>query len=266
VPQGSPSRVPVGVKGKARTALTELEIDKILSQVESIDLSGKFGPGPTAAGSKGKVAAPVSAGSSAEASGLVRSSSDAETTKAGSASGFSGGGRSALDRYGRVPKTNTASSAAPPPKPIAAVKTPAAVSASVRSRSAAEVYPLPPKTGSTSNRSGAKTTTTLGSTATAPQPSDPSVPLAYYKYTDHKPCPEVVYTTSISEADQLLGRLEGQVMGLDLEWPMRWWDKEASRWQFRPGKTALIQVCDERLIVLLHLRDGNSELSSPRRW
>lgn len=269
VPQGSPSRGPVGGKGKARAALTELEIDKILSQVESIDLSGKLGPTAKAAGSKGKVAAPVSARSSAEASGLVRSSSDVETTKAGSASGSSGGGKSALGRYGRVPKTNTASSAASPPKTTAAVEAPAAVSAvsaPIQSRSTAEIYPLPPKAGPTSNMSATKSTTTLSSTIPTSEASGPPVPLAYYKYTDHKPCPEVVYTTSISEADQLLGRLEGQVMGLDLEWPMRWWDKEASRWQFRPGKTALIQVCDERLIVLLHLKDGNSELSSPLRW
>ncbi|RSH93841.1 hypothetical protein EHS25_006490 [Saitozyma podzolica] len=84
--------------------------------------------------------------------------------------------------------------------------------------------------------------------------------------------PRVVYTTSASEADDLLACLRGPVLGFDLEWPtagrhrivdgkgkthtiktgMTWMPAE-QRYAFGQGKTALIQVCDERMVVLIHL-------------
>jgi hypothetical protein len=38
------------------------------------------------------------------------------------------------------------------------------------------------------------------------------------------------------------------------------WDDEKKKYIWGQGRTALIQVCDERLIVLIHLKEGQSEL------
>jgi hypothetical protein len=71
--------------------------------------------------------------------------------------------------------------------------------------------------------------------------------------------PTVVYTADSSEADDLIGCLTGDVFGFDLEWPV--WrgfykdknGKMTSRKWLKPGKTALVQICDDKLILLIHL-------------
>ncbi len=91
--------------------------------------------------------------------------------------------------------------------------------------------------------------------------------------------PRVVYTTNSAEADDLLSCLRGPVLGFDLEWPvsgkyktagpdgrmvekrigMKW---NGTGWGFEQARTALVQLCDEKLIVLVHMRDmqGHSGL------
>lgn len=108
--------------------------------------------------------------------------------------------------------------------------------------------------------------------------------LPIFSHRTFTPSPRVVYTTSSSEADDLLACLRGPVLGFDLEWPtagrhrivdgkgkthtiktgMTWMPAE-QRYAFGQGKTALIQVCDERMVVLIHLNglpDGLKSESS----
>ena len=88
--------------------------------------------------------------------------------------------------------------------------------------------------------------------------------------------PRVVYTTDPAEADDLLTCLRGPVLGFDLEWPvagkyktlgpdgrlvekkvgMKW---NGISWVFEQARTALVQLSDEKLIVLVHLRDMQGE-------
>ncbi len=95
-----------------------------------------------------------------------------------------------------------------------------------------------------------------------------------------------MYTCDASEADDLLSCLRGPVLGLDLEWPVAGmyttrdargketrvrvgmtWDPAAGRYKFGQGRTALMQVCDERMVVLIHLltMKGESGSGSSRR-
>ena len=120
----------------------------------------------------------------------------------------------------------------------------------------------------------AKTVTAIRLPRPPPQPSN--LPLFDHRtYTpQNRPC--VIYTTNESEAEDLLSCLRGPVLGFDLEWPvsgkyrvagpdgrmiekrvgMRW---TGDRWVFEQARTALMQFCDEKLIVLVHLRDMASE-------
>ncbi|PCH37561.1 hypothetical protein WOLCODRAFT_167591, partial [Wolfiporia cocos MD-104 SS10] len=72
--------------------------------------------------------------------------------------------------------------------------------------------------------------------------------LPVYSYKDFSPVPAVVYTRHAEEADELVGALVGP-LGFDMEWCF-------SR---RPGAverpTALVQVCDARMVVLVHISE-----------
>lgn len=93
----------------------------------------------------------------------------------------------------------------------------------------------------------------------------------------HQP-PTVVYTRSAEEADDLLRCLTGDVFGFDLEWPVSgfhrpegssanakrvavggtWVQAEPGAkgyWKFHEQRTALVQICDERMVILIHLKD-----------
>ncbi|KAH9886271.1 ribonuclease H-like domain-containing protein [Cubamyces lactineus] len=76
-----------------------------------------------------------------------------------------------------------------------------------------------------------------------------TIPLPPYSYKDYTPTPAVVYTSHEEEADDLVQCLRGPVIGFDLEWVVL----------FRRGKTptnhrtALVQLCDSRMILLVHV-------------
>ena len=113
---------------------------------------------------------------------------------------------------------------------------------------------------------------TIRTTKPPPRPSG----LPPFDHRCFKPSsrPGVVYTTSADEADDLLACLRGPVLGFDIEWPvsgkyrtvgpdgkvvekrvgMRW-NGAAAAWEFEQCRTALVQLCDEKLVVLVHLRD-----------
>lgn len=94
-----------------------------------------------------------------------------------------------------------------------------------------------------------------------PDDPDPSLPLFDYK-TYPRP-PAVVYTRSMSEAEDLVVCLKGPILGFDLEWPTsynRVWDPSTRRYDFQQYPTALVQLCDERMIVLIHLQDKMGQL------
>ncbi|KAI8972404.1 ribonuclease H-like domain-containing protein [Trametes punicea] len=80
-------------------------------------------------------------------------------------------------------------------------------------------------------------------------PPAPSRLLPPYSYRDYTPTPAVVYTADEGEANDLVQCLKGPVLGFDLEWVVL----------FRRGrapiehKTALVQLCDARMILLIHV-------------
>ncbi len=82
-------------------------------------------------------------------------------------------------------------------------------------------------------------------------PETPHTPafLPQYSYKDYSPVPAVVYTPDEEEANDLVQCLKGPVMGFDLEWVVL----------FRKGRsamshrTALVQICDARMILLVHV-------------
>jgi hypothetical protein len=98
----------------------------------------------------------------------------------------------------------------------------------------------------------------------------------------HSLCPKppiIAYTTDASEANDLVSSLRGDVFGFDLEWPPagtkittinsqgkaetiwpgRSWDPVAGKYKFTTGKTAMIQICDKRLVILIHMKDMRGE-------
>nr|XP_019013796.1 uncharacterized protein I206_01870 [Kwoniella pini CBS 10737]OCF52577.1 hypothetical protein I206_01870 [Kwoniella pini CBS 10737] len=99
--------------------------------------------------------------------------------------------------------------------------------------------------------------------------------LPYFHYGQYSPAPQVVYTSSTEEANDLLSCLKGNVLGFDLEWPpagvykmtrpdgSTWekkigmtWDPIKKEYIFGQGRTALMQFCDDKLIVLIHLGES----------
>ncbi|KAI0324115.1 ribonuclease H-like protein [Cubamyces sp. BRFM 1775] len=76
-----------------------------------------------------------------------------------------------------------------------------------------------------------------------------TIPLPPYSYKNYTPTPAVVYTPDEEEANDLVQCLRGPVLGFDLEWVVL----------FRRGKTptnhrtALVQLCDSRMILLVHV-------------
>lgn len=65
--------------------------------------------------------------------------------------------------------------------------------------------------------------------------------------------PTLAYTADPNEANELLCMIRGEAIAFDMEWPF-------SRGKYPTiGKTALIQVGDDRLVILIHLSMMNSE-------
>ncbi|OXB38777.1 hypothetical protein J007_01444 [Cryptococcus neoformans] len=89
-----------------------------------------------------------------------------------------------------------------------------------------------------------------------PDNPDPSLPL--FDYRTYLRPPMVVYTRSMSEAEDLVACLKGPILGFDLEWPTSYnkiWDASTGKYGFQQYPTALVQLCDEKMIVLIHLQD-----------
>ncbi|WRT67395.1 uncharacterized protein IL334_004366 [Kwoniella shivajii] len=78
-------------------------------------------------------------------------------------------------------------------------------------------------------------------------PTKPEEKLPFFHY-QHCPCPpQVIYTSDSAEANEHLSRLQGNVLGFDLEWPPF----------ILENRAAMIQLCDENLVVLIHIgKDG----------
>lgn len=89
-------------------------------------------------------------------------------------------------------------------------------------------------------------------------------PYPPYNYTDHIPKPKVTYIKREEDVSEMVDKLSGQVtlsllflclhenlpsaIGLDLEWPFsREGGKEVE------GKVSLVQLCDVKTILLIHV-------------
>lgn len=302
-----------------RQALSEREMEEIIQQVASVDLTGKIRANPldgaTTKG-KGKDVAPAirptgkatypSLSSSGSANSKWTSKNGPNSLKGldkeiaarsgaaptarkgmavnavpqqatGKAVPASKTGQSTLGRYGRKP-TIASSSGASANHTCTTAPNPSQVhigpSKPTRSTSPVATPVQPQKPPSTNLSKPAKPTKTA-------KPTAPISSAPFFDYRQHTPsAPHVAYTTSLSEADDLLSCLKGPVLGMDLEWPVSGiqklvdprtgtvrrkavggtWDDEKKKYIWGQGRTALIQVCDERLIVLIHLKEGQSEL------
>ena len=116
------------------------------------------------------------------------------------------------------------------------------------------------------------------STSAAHSAPPPVSPLPFFSFRDFDRPPRVAYTTDADEANDLLSCLQGPILGLDLEWPMAGmynkvdpatgktgrvkvgmtWDAATRRYKYGQGEVALVQLCDDRLIVLVHLMNMKS--------
>lgn len=100
------------------------------------------------------------------------------------------------------------------------------------------------------------TRSTATSPAEEPTPSPPAAPLRKFSHkTWHvgnplfKKPPTLAYTTDPAEANKLLSMIKGEAIAFDMEWPFSFKRGNGGG----SGKTALVQVGDEKLIVLVHL-------------
>jgi hypothetical protein len=74
--------------------------------------------------------------------------------------------------------------------------------------------------------------------------------------------PSIVYTSCPDEADDLITLLKGDVIGFDMEWPFGYrFDHKEKRTKMKEGKTALVQICDDKIVLLLHLSKMKREQS-----
>ena len=102
------------------------------------------------------------------------------------------------------------------------------------------------------------------------QPVKTTSDLPLFHYRDVTPVPKIVYTSDPHEANDLITCLQGPLIGFDLEWPIagqtnengtvlgRKWDTEAKKYSFDQPKTALVQMCDETMVVLVQIWDMES--------
>ncbi|TYJ52792.1 hypothetical protein B9479_006596 [Cryptococcus floricola] len=90
-----------------------------------------------------------------------------------------------------------------------------------------------------------------------PVDPDPSLPLFTYK--DSSTPFTIKFTKSAVEADALVDTLKGNIIGFDMEWPIwgkKTWDPVERSYRPQQGKTALVQLCDEETVILIHLQNG----------
>ncbi|OBZ66335.1 Werner syndrome ATP-dependent helicase [Grifola frondosa] len=75
-----------------------------------------------------------------------------------------------------------------------------------------------------------------------------SMQLPLYSHTDYSPSPVVVYTRHEEEADELVQAMKGP-LGFDLEWCVFF----RKNMPARERRTALVQLCDQRMILLVQV-------------
>jgi hypothetical protein len=87
--------------------------------------------------------------------------------------------------------------------------------------------------------------------------------LPFFSYKSLKPPPTIVYTCCPDETDDLLPLLKGDVVGFDMEWPVNYRRYKGSTKATKLNdKTALIQICDDKIVLLLHLSKMRCESMS----
>ncbi|ODN98166.1 hypothetical protein I350_07812 [Cryptococcus amylolentus CBS 6273] len=90
-------------------------------------------------------------------------------------------------------------------------------------------------------------------------PADPDPSLPLFTYKDSSTPYTIKYTKSAVEANALVDTLKGNIIGFDMEWPIwgkKEWDPVERRYNPQQGKTALVQLCDEETVILIHLQNG----------
>ena len=123
-----------------------------------------------------------------------------------------------------------------------------------------------------SGRAGAQTNVAPQSTVhppadtarTSPPLAVPLRPFSHKTYHIGQPLvtkpPTLAYTADPNEANELLCMIRGEAIAFDMEWPF-------SRGKYSTvGKTALIQVGDDRLVILIHLSMMKSEYPYPETF
>ena len=260
-------------------------LEEITSMIGNVDLTGKFADRPVErkkgvkkpeqkqvenTGAQKTMADQVEKGES------VRSNLP---TRPGSPNAYIAAAQARTD-------TPTASATAAPVKPTSKAK-------AAPTRTTGTTRPTK-SSSSTSGKASYSTSSTSTSSAfaaassrlpTPPPAIDPST-LPFFSYRKYDKPPNVAYTTDPDEANDLLSCLKGPVLGLDLEWPMAGmydtvdprtgkstkirvgmtWDAATGRYKFGQGKVALVQLCDERMIVLVHLMHMKSKAFLSSRW
>jgi hypothetical protein len=109
--------------------------------------------------------------------------------------------------------------------------------------------------------------------STAPLPAEePAPPKPELRKFSHKTWhvgnplfrrpPTLAYTTDPGEANRLLGQIQGEAIAFDMEWPFSFKRGPGGG----AGKTALVQVGDEKLVVLIHLSMMKGELTQSLSW
>lgn len=105
---------------------------------------------------------------------------------------------------------------------------------------------------------------------------EPSPSLPPFAYRTLLPAPKVIYTSDPDEANDLLSCLKGDILGFDLEWPMNnhktpdgrsagsIWDPMTNKLKFVQPRVALMQFCDEKMVVLVQIWGMKSEQKLPR--
>ncbi|CAL1709480.1 unnamed protein product [Somion occarium] len=156
-----------------------------------------------------------------------------------------------------VPKTSQRSIAQPsiPVHPFFLKDKPTSIAASTTS--APEMKPwsgekTKTKTSSLQEIASLTAITTIDLTVMGDEVLDetpsPSVEKPLYNYKDFSPEPTIVYTCHEEEANDLVQSLQGP-LGFDLEWRVIFRKNAA----YRERRTALVQLCDTRMILLIHI-------------
>ncbi|KAK4685652.1 hypothetical protein P7C73_g4502, partial [Tremellales sp. Uapishka_1] len=210
------------------------------------------------------------------------SGSQSTTTETQSTSSVYGGMQDQIDFIAaEVERMEVSQNAArklptkPKPPVVRAGYQPKPRSSSSRSPTPPAHSTVPPPTSVPTALSGSSTRPALAASRAKAKPK-PNVlsstsHLPLFSHATHPTPPKVIYTNCAAEVDDLLACLHGPVLGFDMEWPVFGWQTSVDpttgqkksapvggtwngqKWVFGQAKTALIQICDERLVILIHL-------------